>query len=232
MAKHEPSSASPPQARNRQRQRHRKRWVRGKLRPELARCDGFDERFRRGHHTEAEGRGCEASSPVPGEINPWNQRASRRLSVVSPQQRWGMDLQNRHADPCTETTRLHPSLPFPARQYPLPWSILSCPDALPGSSTAHEWLQWLQGPAAQAGPQMHETRTKETSLPLRDATGTITTFSEASFAVVPARAVCLSRHLSVLVKKQKPWPGLQGHGQRVLSLQQLDGAQGCNERSY
>lgn len=114
--------------------------------------------------------------------------------MVSPQQRWGMDLQKGHADPCTETTRLHPSLPFPARQYPLPWSILSCPDALPGSSTAHEWLQWLQGPAAQAGPQMHETRTRETSLPLRDATGTITAFSEASFAVVPRQelSVCLA----------------------------------------
>lgn len=85
-----------------------------------------------------------------------------------------------------------PPSPFSAGHYPLSWSILSCPGALPSSSNAHKWLQWVQDPIAQARPEMHDTRTKETSLPLQDAMGTITTFSETGFAMVPRQELSVS----------------------------------------
>lgn len=114
-----------------------------------------------------------------------------------------------------QTALAGPRLPRPsARGHPPP------PAALVNSS-------------AGAGTQACRDGAKEVKLPSTGPLKIITAFSKADFARCQGKN-CLSRHLSVLVKKQKACQGRAGPGHRTerAFFAVLDEAQCFNESSY
>ena len=84
----------------------------------------------------------------------------------------------------------------------------------PGSSTAANRPSPLQVLRAGAGSQAHGDRgAKEMKLPSTEPLKIIPAFSKAAFARCQGKN-CLSRHLSVLVKKQKACQGWAGSQDR------------------
>lgn len=103
-----------------------------------------------------------------------------------------------------------PRSPCPASHHKLPVPVLPCPDPLPRVIRRCQPTSSAPGPPRRCwNPGAWRQRAKEMKLPSTEPLEIIPAFSRAFFMV--PRQNCLSRHLSVLVKKQKACQGRPGH---------------------
>lgn len=107
-----------------------------------------------------------------------------------------------------------PRSPCPASHHKLPCPVLPCPDPLPRVIRRCQPTSSAPGPPRRCwNPGAWRQRAKEMKLPSTEPLEIIPAFSKAAFAWCQGKN-CLSRHLSVLVKKQKACQGRAGSQHR------------------
>lgn len=120
---------------------------------------------------------------------------------------WGTEVLGKAHTPLWRNRVFLPSGSYPSKTCKLCWWVLACLDPLPRGHRPPPTT--LVNFRAGAGTQAGRDGVKETKLPSTGPLKIITAFSKADFAWCQGKN-CLSRHLSVLVKKQKACQGRAG----------------------
>lgn len=125
------------------------------------------------------------------------------LVTVSTAATGGPKCGERHTLPCVETTVFLPLAPYPASPANHPGPSSPTQPLRPGSCTP---ASCPSQPQPGTGTEAQGDGAEETKLPSTRPLKIITAFSKADFARCQGKNY-LSRHLSVLVKKQKACQG-------------------------